>query len=263
MIGRSIRSAAGAAASAYLLASALSAQAQPAAGRHALPADDAPAQAAAPTDPATPALTTMVNPKDGLTYVWIPPGKFMMGCSPGDKLCDSDEVPQREVTIANGFWIGQTLVTQAAYRRVMGKNPSFHQGDEQLPVERVPWGDALRYCTAVGMRIPTEREYEYAARGGNDEARYGDLDAIAWYRGNSGGRTHEVATKLPNGFHLYDMLGNVWEFTSDPYKPEDPIYVAMRGGSWFTSAKSMRVSIRGFDVANRGRTFSGFRCAGD
>ncbi len=257
------RSAAAAVASALLLTRALPAQEQTDATRHALPANDAPAQPAAANDPHTPALTTMVNPRDGLTYVWIPPGKFMMGCSPADTLCDSDEVPQRAVTIASGFWIGQTLVTQAAYQRVMGKNPSFHLGHDQLPVERVKWGDALRYCTNIGMRIPTEREYEYAARGGNAAARYGNLDAIAWYRDNSGGRTHEVATKLPNGFHLYDMLGNVWEFTSDAYKPEDPIYVAMRGGSWFTSAKSMRVSIRGFDVANRGRTFTGFRCAGD
>jgi formylglycine-generating enzyme required for sulfatase activity len=260
---RSFRWAAAAAASVLLLTLALPAQEQPDAARQALPAYDAPAQSAAATPPNTPALTTVVNPKDGLTYVWVPPGRFMMGCSPGDTLCDSDEIPQREVTIAKGFWIGQTLVTQAAYRRVTGHNPSFHQGNEQFPVERVKWGDALRYCTAVGMRIPTEREYEYAARGGNPAVRYGDLDAIAWYRDNSGGRTHEVATKLPNGFKLYDMLGNVWEFTSDPYKPEDPIYVAMRGGSWFTSAKSMRVSIRGFDVADRGRTFSGFRCAGD
>jgi formylglycine-generating enzyme required for sulfatase activity len=113
------------------------------------------------------------------------------------------------------------------------------------------------------MRIPTEREYEYAARGGSPAARYGDLDAIAWYKDNSGGRTQEVATKLPNGFQLYDMLGNVWQFTSDPYKPEDPIFVAMRGGSWFTSAKNMRVSVRGFGSANRKFRFSGFRCAGD
>ena len=259
----SFRSPVIAAASALLLTPALPAQEQPDAARHALPLDDAPAQSVAATDPHNPALTTRINPKDGLTYVWLPPGKFMMGCSPGDTLCDSDELPPREVTIAKGFWIGQTLVTQAAFRHVTGKNPSFHQGHDQLPVERVKWGDALRYCTDIGMRIPTEREYEYAARGGNPAAVYGNIDAVAWYRDNSGGRTHEVATKLPNAFHLYDMLGNVWEYTNDPYKPEDPIYVAMRGGSWSTSAKSMRVSIRGFDVADRTRTFSGFRCAGD
>ncbi len=257
------RSFAVAAASALLFTWALPAQEQPDSARHALPANDAPAQPTAPTDPATPALTTMVNPKDGLTYVWLPPGKFIMGCSPGDTFCDSDELPQREVTIAKGFWIGQTLVTQAAYKRLIGTNPSLHLGSDQLPVERVKWGDALKYCTEIGMRIPTEREYEYAARGGSPAARYGDLDAIAWYRDNSGGRTHEVATKLPNAFHLYDMLGNVWEFTNDPYNPEDPVFVAMRGGSWSTSAKSVRVSIRGFDVADRKRTFSGFRCVGD
>jgi formylglycine-generating enzyme required for sulfatase activity len=258
-----LRSAAAAAISALLLTRALPAQEQSDAARHRLPVDDGPVRSTAATDPSTPALTTMVNPKDGLTYIWLPPGKFMMGCSPGDTVCDSDETPQHEVTIAKGFWIGQTLVTQAAYRRVMGKNPSLHQGNDQLPVERVNWGDVQKYCTVIGMRIPTEREYEYAARGGNPAARYGNLDAIAWYRDNSGGRTHEVATKLPNGFHLYDMLGNVWQFTNDAYKAEDPIYVAMRGGSWFTSAKSMRVSIRGFDVADRGRAFSGFRCIRD
>ena len=80
---------------------------------------------------------------------------------------------------------------------------------DQLPVERVTWGDALKYCTDIRMRIPTEREYEYAARGGSPAARYGDLDVIAWYKDNSRGRTQEVATKLPNGFQLYDRLGTV------------------------------------------------------
>jgi formylglycine-generating enzyme required for sulfatase activity len=223
----------------------------------------APTLAAQNPDATKAAPKTKVHPIDGLTYVWIPPGKFTMGCSPDDTHCDSDEIPAREVSVEKGFWIGQTPVTQAAYMRVMGTNPSSHRRSEQLPVERVKWGDALRYCTKIGMRIPTEREYEYAARGGSPHARYGDLESIAWYRDNSGGRTHEVATKKPNGFHLYDMLGNVWQYTSDPYKPEDPVFVAMRGGSWSTSAKNLRVSTRGFDAANRRRAYSGFRCVGD
>jgi formylglycine-generating enzyme required for sulfatase activity len=148
----SFRSAVAAAASALLFTRALPAQEQPDSARHALPADDAPAQSAAATDPNTPALTTMVNPKDGLTYVWLPPGKFMMGCCRRHP-CDSDEVPQREVTIAKGS-DQPDLVTQATYKRVIGTNPSFHKGSEQLPVERVNWGDALKHCTDIECESP-------------------------------------------------------------------------------------------------------------
>ena len=164
------------------------------------------------TDPNIAPLATKVNPKDALTYVWIPPGQFKTGCSAADEGCDEDETPH-EVTIAKGFWIGQTPVTQAAYKHVSGENPSFfhHSDSDQLPAERVRWIGADACCKAVGMRLPTEAEYEYAARANSPEPRYGDLDAIAWYKGNSNGRTHEVATKLPNAWHLYDMLGNVWE----------------------------------------------------
>jgi formylglycine-generating enzyme required for sulfatase activity len=96
-----------------------------------------------------------VNAKDGLTYIWIPAGTFTMGCSPGDNECFDDEKPAHEVTISRGFWIGQTLVTQAAYKRVVGANPSRFKG-EQLPVETVSWNDAQSYCRTVGMRLPTE-----------------------------------------------------------------------------------------------------------
>ena len=151
-----------------------------------------------------------VNPKDGLTYVWIPAGKFQMGCSPGDAECGDDEKPVHEVTITKGFWLGQTSVTQQAYERVTGKNPASHKGPN-LPVEEVDWEEARAYCTAIGGRLPTEAEYEYAARAGSTVARYGNLDEIAWYKGNSGGASHEVAQKLPNAFGLYDMLGNTWQ----------------------------------------------------
>ena len=216
-----------------------------------------------PTDPSTPPLTTKVNPKDGLTYVWLTPGKFKMGCSAGDADCDDDEKPVREVTIGRGYWIGQTLVTQAAYKRVTGENPSFFRDSDQLPVEKVEWGDAYEYCTSIGMRLPTEAEYEYAARAGSPAPRWGDLDSIAWYKNNSNERTHEVAQKKPNAWNLYDMLGNVWEYTTDPYKPENPVSVAMRGGSWMTRGTGIRTSYRGFDMADVKRKFTGFRCVGD
>jgi len=211
------------------------------------------------TDPNTPAGTTWVNPKDGLTYVWIPPGKFMMGCSPGDTFCFPDETPH-EVTIDQGFWIGQTLVTQGAYKRVTGENPSFYKHGDQFPVDRVDYIDAYGYCVAVGMRLPKEAEWEYAARANTTGARYSDdLDAIAWYKDNSFGHSHEVAQKQPNAFHLYDMLGNMWQWTTK-LTGRGNGGAFLRGGSWMARASTIRVSIRGRDTAEGARRFSSFRC---
>lgn len=217
------------------------------------------AGAPVPVDPNTPAGTTWVNPTDGLTYVWIPPGKFTMGCSPGDTNCDPDEKPH-EVTIDHGFWMGQTLVTQGAYKRVTGENPSFYKHGNQFPVDKVDFIDAYGYCVAVGMRLPNEAEWEYAARANTTGPRYSDdLDAIAWYKGNSFGHPQQVAQKEPNAFHLYDMLGNMWQWTTDlpgPYSGQ----VILRGGSWMTRASTLRVSVRGRDTPEGARRFTSFRC---
>ena len=207
-----------------------------------------------------------MNSKDGLTYVWIPPGKFQMGCSPGDAACDGNERPAHEVTITRGFWLGQTPVTQQAYQRVVGKNPSGHVGPN-LPVEYVDWSEAHAYCVAIGGRLPTEAEWEYAARASSTGARYGNLDEIAWYAANSGGQSHEVGQKPANAFGLYDMLGNVWQWVADWFGPYPAGGAAgqlkeNRGGSWGTAANMVRASYRGFvEPAHRGGKL-GLRCAG-
>jgi formylglycine-generating enzyme required for sulfatase activity len=215
-----------------------------------------------------------VNLKDGLPYVWIPPGDFSMGCSPGDSECYDNEKPVRKVTITKGYWMGQTEVTQAAYRKVIRSNPSQFKG-ENRPVEQVSWTDAARYCALAGGRLPTEAEWEYAARGGVKEARYGDLDAIAWYGGNSGDGTHAVGAKKSNSFGLYDMLGNVREWTADRYGsyqdaatvdpagPQSGDHRVLRGGAWFLGAGGSRASYRGELLARNRYDDVGFRCVGD
>ncbi len=152
------------------------------------------------------------NGKDGLKYVWVPAGKFTQGCSPGDKECYLDEFPTRDITLTRGFWLGQTEVTQAAYQKIAKDNPSVFDGPD-LPVDMVEWEDADYYCSQVGGRLPTEAEWEYSARAGTKGSRYGNLDDIAWYWKNSNFTTHPVGQKKPNAFGLYDMLGNVVEWT--------------------------------------------------
>jgi formylglycine-generating enzyme required for sulfatase activity len=215
-----------------------------------------------------------VNPKDGLTYVWIPPGSFIMGCSPDDSECVEDEKPAHQVTITRGFWLGQTPVTQQAYQRVIGQNPSSFKG-ANLPVETVDWNEAEAYCTAIGGRLPTEAEWEYSARAGSTGARYGNLGEIAWYSENSGSQTHEVGHKQANAFGLYDMLGNVWQWVADWYGhypsggQSDPSgsasgeYRAQRGSSWGGGSGGVRVSYRSSVIGPGSRSSDlGFRCVG-
>lgn len=217
---------------------------------------------------------TKVNPSDGLTYVWIAPGTFEMGCSKGDAQCEKDEKPAHSVQLTQGFWIGQTLVTQAAYMKVIGSNPSTFKGDK-LPVDHVSFDDATAYCTKVGMRLPTEAEYEYAARGGKAAARYAALDAIAWYGANSKGTTHEVAQKQANAYGLYDMLGNLWVWTADwygrytpaaetdPKGPKTGPAGVLKGGSWRNDASRIRASARLTDGRANQFFEYGIRCAGN
>ena len=215
---------------------------------------------------------TRINLKDGLTYVWIPPGSFQMGCSPNDGECSKNEKAVR-VTISKGFWLSETEVTQAAYQRVMGNNPSVYKGADR-PVDTVSWLDAAKYCSTAEGRLPTEAEWEYAARGGTTSARYGNLEDVAWHSGNTkaGAGSHPVKQKQPNPFGLYDMLGNVWEWVADWYGDElqggaDPAGPATgtlrveRGGSFGYLARNARASDRTSANPSAGVNRGGFRCA--
>jgi formylglycine-generating enzyme required for sulfatase activity len=211
------------------------------------------------------------NQKDGLRYVYIRSGEFQMGCGSD---CSGDDDPPHLVRITKEFWIGQTEVTQAAYARVMkGAHPSNFKGDN-LPVEFVSWNEADAYCHAVDMRLPTEAEWEYAARAGNTNERYGDIDKIAVY--GSGPAT--VRSKAPNAWGLYDMLGNVGEWTNDWYDkdyyknspkddPPGPSQTlrskVVRGGSWYYNPLVVRVSVRDRSEPSFRDDGIGFRCAGD
>jgi formylglycine-generating enzyme required for sulfatase activity len=226
------------------------------------------------------------NARDGLKYVWIPAGSFMMGCSPGDNECFDDEKPAHRITISKGFWVGQTSVTVGAYKRFAGAtgrkmppSPNFNRGwaNENMPIVDVTWDDAKEYCTWAGGRLLTEAEWEYAGRGGSTEARYGNIDEIAWYSHNSEKQPHEVAQKPANGFGLFDVLGNIWEWVNDRYDPRyyqsspslDPAgptsgdYRVLRGLSYLVGPRYVRVSTRFSDLPDDWGYFYGARCARD
>lgn len=162
---------------------------------------------------------------NGIKYnmVWVDGGTFRMGAtseqgSDADSDADSDEKPVHSVTLSS-YYIGKTEVTQALWKAVMGSNPSYFEGDD-LPVEQVSWDDCqefirkLNSLTGQNFRLPTEAEWEFACRGGNNSRGYkysgsNYIDNVAWNWDNSGKKTHPVATKSPNELGIYDMSGNV------------------------------------------------------
>ena len=231
-------------------------------------------------------ITELIN-----NMVYIQGGTFTMGCDEKrDDDCADDEKPTHSVTLS-GYSIGKYEVTQAQWRAVMGSDPEElrFKGCDNCPVERVSWNDIQEFLkelnkkTGKKFRLPTEAEWEYAARGGNvgtDHApsKYAggnDLDAVAWYGDNSGSKTHPVGQKQPNELGLYDMNGNVWEWCSDRYdadyyansprsNPRGPNSGArrvLRGGGWDNGAGSCRAANRHGSNPNDRISSYGFRPA--
>ena len=207
-------------------------------------------------------------------------GTFQMGSNSGE----SYEKPVHQVTL-NSFSIGQTEVTQELWEAVMGSNPSYFKGPK-LPVESVSWNACQTFITKLNQltgqqfRLPTEAEWEYAARGGNQSKGYtysgsNNIDEVAWSYENSSRKTHDVATKAPNELGLYDMSGNVWEWCQDwygsdyyssspinnPIGPSSGSYRVRRGGSWGNFATFCRVAYRGHNDPTDADIFYGFRLA--
>ena len=204
----------------------------------------------------------------------IPAGTFIMGCSPGDTYCGSNENPTHQVTLTNAFYMGKTEVTQAQWQATMGNNPSEFGGQPNNPVERVSWDMIQSFNSATGMRLPTEAEWEYACRAGTTTARYGEVNDIAWYNQNwTKYGTQPVAGKLPNALGLYDTLGNVYEWCQDRYEPyssgsvTNPTgpsigsYRLFRGGSWHYDSYFCRASHRNNFPHDDFSAFIGFRAA--
>jgi len=205
----------------------------------------------------------------GIEMVYVKGGTFTMGCtSEQGNECDDDEKPTHQVTLSD-FYIGKYEVTQKQWRDVMGTDPPElrFKGCDDCPVERVSWNDIqdfikkLNQKTGKKYRLPTEAEWEYAARGGSQNRGYkyagsNNIGEVAWYDGNSSSKTHAVGGKKPNELGIYDMSGNVYEWCSDwygnysagsqrnPQGPTSGTYRLLRGGSWFFNAGRCRVSSR-------------------
>jgi formylglycine-generating enzyme required for sulfatase activity len=226
-----------------------------------------------------------------------------MGAGADDKEASALDKPQHEVTLTRGVWMGETPVTQGQYQTIMGQNPShFIAAGLDAPVECVSWYDAAAFANKLsalegfspcfvgagekmdgvgnkgsgyvgckGWRLPTEAEWEYAARAGTTTPHYGDLERVAWYGDNSGGTTHPVGQKQANAWGLYDTLGNVWEWCYDRYGGyssqalTDPTGAAIgtgrvcRGGSWNNLANSVCAARRSSSTPSLRNYLLGFR----
>ncbi len=212
----------------------------------------------------------------GLVFQSLPAGEFQMGSNNGY----DNERPVHRVVISSPFQMGKCAVTQGQWQSVMGFNPSYFKGDDLLPVEQVSWEDIQQFVARLNARndgfryrLPTEAEWEYAARTGQNGDRANGIDELAWYAVNSGGKTHPVGTKSPNAWGLHDMFGNVWEWMQDCYDPnsysnstaQDPsgppagAARTHRGGAWGSAADFCRSGFRIGCQADARYNITGFR----
>lgn len=229
------------------------------------------------------------------TMVYVEGGRFQMGSPDWDSDAYSDEKPQHWVSLSD-YHIGETVVTQALWKAVMKGNPSCFKGDDNLPVENVAWestdknvsvqeflkrlNETLRSQLPQGrcFRLPTEAEWEYAARGGQNDKGYkysgsNTIGDVAWYDSNSGDKTHPAMSKTPNELGLYNMSGNVGEWCQDykgdypggeqdnPSGPKQGYFRVFRGGCWPGSARDCRVAYRGYNTPDYRYSSLGFRLA--
>jgi formylglycine-generating enzyme required for sulfatase activity len=226
-----------------------------------------------------------------MAFVLVPAGTFQMGDQFGDG--NGDELPVHSVTITHAFYLGRHEVTQAQWRAVLGTDPSNHASCDSCPVEQVSWDMAQQFIAALNAasgqagctigsgcyRLPTEAEWEYAAKGGptpGDGTEWAGSNAVgtvAWYSVNSGSATHPVGRKAANGLGLYDMSGNVWEWvqdwwsgsyystspSTDPGGPATGTYRVLRGGSFPYDAGECRVANRALDYPDGIYPDDGFR----
>ena len=240
--------------------------------------------------------STYTEPITGMEFVWIPPGRFMMGSPESEKNRSDDEGPVHEVHFDRGFYMGKYPVIQAEWRKIMGSNPSRFEG-ERRPVENVSWNDCQEFLrklneAVVGagsepvptFRLPSEAEWEYACRAetqtayyfGDDPAQLGDY---AWYWENSDGQTHPVGQKRSNAWGLHDMHGNVWEWCEDAWHfsyhrapanswawisdanttPFSGITQVLRGASWKDLPRYLRSANRSYDEYTLRHYTFGFR----
>ena len=201
----------------------------------------------------------------GVELLLVPPGEFLRGASPDDPEAAADERPQHSVQVAEPFYLGRYEVTQDEWRAVLGDDPSFFAAPvadppRRHPVEQVALFRVHEFLAAADLELPTESQWEYTCRAGDPAPRHGPLDAVAWHHGNARGRSHAVGERAANALGFHDMLGNVWEWTSSGFLPEEytrhrsPLdarthvratpKVVLRGGSWYDPAKRSRASAR-------------------
>jgi formylglycine-generating enzyme required for sulfatase activity len=220
----------------------------------------------------------------GMEFVLIPAGEFLMGSPDSDKDAGDSEKPQHKIIISQPFYLGKYAVTQAQWMAVMWDNPSAFKGRSN-PVENVSWDDVQVFIKKLNQpeggnkyRLPTEAEWEYAARAGTTGVysfgRYAEvLGYYAWYEANSGKTTHPVGQKEPNPWGLYDMYGNVWEWTqdwygnyagspaTDPRGPSSGSLRVFRGGAWSSDAGRCRSARRVGITPEKWGSLLGFRLA--